>query len=74
LTSAEPRSNRQLGKRFCDQAYAMEELIAELEAAFLCADLRITGEPRADHAYPAPRLAVLKGQQEGDLHCGIQGV
>jgi antirestriction protein ArdC len=34
--SAEPRSNRQLGKRFGDQAYAMEELIAELEAAFLC--------------------------------------
>src|SRR5208337_4644227 len=49
-TSAEPRCNRQLGKRFGDQAYAMEELIAELGAAFLCADLHITGAPRADHA------------------------
>ena len=38
---AEPRSNRQLGKRFCDQAYAMEERVAESGAAFLCADLRI---------------------------------
>ncbi len=49
-TSAETRCNRQLGKRFGDAAYAMEELIAELGAAFLCADLGITDEPRADHA------------------------
>ena len=28
----------------------MEELVAELGAAFLCADLRITDEPRVDHA------------------------
>jgi antirestriction protein ArdC len=41
----------------------MEEL-AELGAAFLCADLRITGEPRADHAqYFASRLAVLKADK-----------
>jgi antirestriction protein ArdC len=66
--------NRQLGKRFGDQAYAMEELIAELEAAFLCADLRIADVPRADRACLAPWLAVLKGQQEGDLHRRIQGV
>jgi antirestriction protein ArdC len=45
-TSAEPRCNRQLGKRFGDQAYAIEELVAELGAAFLCADLRIADEPR----------------------------
>lgn len=49
-TSAETRCNRQLGKRFGDEAYAMEELVAELGAAFLCADLRVTDEPRADHA------------------------
>lgn len=30
--------------------FAMEELVAELGAAFLCADLRITDEPRVDHA------------------------
>jgi antirestriction protein ArdC len=49
-TSHKSRCNRQLGKRFGDDAYAMEELVAELGAAFLCADLRITAEPRADHA------------------------
>ena len=50
-TSAERRCHRQLGKRFGDQAYAIEEVVAELGAAFLCADLRITDEPRADHAH-----------------------
>jgi antirestriction protein ArdC len=29
----------------------MEELVAELGAAFLCADLQITDEPRDDHAH-----------------------
>ena len=60
-TSAESRCNRQLGKRFGDQAYAMEELVAELGAAFLCADLHITDEPRVDHAqYLASWLSVMK--------------
>jgi antirestriction protein ArdC len=64
-TSAEPRCNRQLGKRFGNQAYAMEELIAELGAAFLCADLHITAAPRADHAqYLASWLAVLKADKK----------
>jgi antirestriction protein ArdC len=39
----------------------MEELVAELGAAFLCADLDLTLEPREDHAaYLANWLAVLK--------------
>jgi antirestriction protein ArdC len=64
-TSPESRCHRQLGKRFGDRAYAMEELIAELGAAFLCADLQITGEPRADHAqYLASWLAVLKADKK----------
>ena len=46
-TSAQTRCNRQLGKRFGDDAYAMEELVAELGAAFLCADLGITDASRA---------------------------
>jgi antirestriction protein ArdC len=65
FTSNESRCNRQLGKRFGDQAYAIEELIAELGAAFLCADLRITDEPRADHAqYLASWLSVLKADKK----------
>jgi antirestriction protein ArdC len=64
-TSHESRCNRQLGKRFGDQAYAMEELVAELGAAFLCADLDIADEPRADHAqYLASWLSVLKADKK----------
>lgn len=60
-TSPASRCNRELGKRFGDQAYAMEELVAELGAAFLCAELGISCEPRVDHAqYLAAWLAVLK--------------
>jgi antirestriction protein ArdC len=58
------RCNRELGKRFGDRAYAREELIAELGAAFLCADLGITPEPRADHAaYIASWLTVLRNDK-----------
>lgn len=64
-TSAEARCNRQLGKRFGDDAYAMEELVAELGAAFLCADLAITDAPRADHAqYLDSWLRVLKADKK----------
>jgi len=33
-----------------DTVYAMEELVAKLDAAFLCADLGLASEPRPDHA------------------------
>jgi antirestriction protein ArdC len=36
-TSHPKRCDRQLGKRFGDDAYAAEELIAEIGEAFLCA-------------------------------------
>jgi antirestriction protein ArdC len=40
----------------------VEELVAELGAAFLCADLELSLEPRADHAsYIASWTQVLKG-------------
>ncbi len=61
----ETRCNRQPGRRFGDDAYAMEELIAELGAAFLCADLRITDEARADHAqYLDHWLKVMKSDNK----------
>lgn len=41
--------------------YDREELVAELGAAFLCADLELTPEVRDDHAsYIATWLTVLK--------------
>jgi antirestriction protein ArdC len=55
------RLNREFGKSFADEVYAQEELVAELGAAFLCADLEVTNQPRADHAaYVATWLKVLK--------------
>jgi antirestriction protein ArdC len=53
--------NREFGKRFGDMAYAAEELVAELGAAFICGHLGISNEPRPDHAqYLASWLKVLK--------------
>jgi antirestriction protein ArdC len=55
------RLGREFGKRFGDKAYAFEELVAELSAAFLCADLGVSNEPREDHAqYVASWLTVLQ--------------
>jgi antirestriction protein ArdC len=60
-TGAQHRLNREFGKRFGDQAYALEELVAEIGAAFLCAEFGIASEPRPDHAqYIANWLKVLK--------------
>jgi antirestriction protein ArdC len=61
-TRHESRLDRDLGrKRFGDAGYAMEELVAEIGAAFLCADLGIAPETRPDHAaYIASWLKVLK--------------
>lgn len=48
-------------KRFGDAGYAQEELVAELGAAFLCADLGLTLEDRPDHAaYIASWLKALR--------------
>jgi antirestriction protein ArdC len=56
------RLDRSFGqKRFGDDDYAMEELVAELGAAFLCAGLELRNCPRADHAsYLAHWLGILK--------------
>jgi len=61
-TGHSTRLDRQFGKRFGDAAYAFEELVAELSAAFLCADLGVSNQPRTDHAeYVASWLRVLRG-------------
>ncbi len=52
-------------RAFEPKPYAMEELVAELGAAFLCAELGITLEPRLDHAqYLASWLSVLKADKK----------
>ena len=59
------RLDREFGrKRWGDEGYAMEELVAELGSAFLSADLDLTPEPREDHAaYIASWLKVLKNDK-----------
>jgi antirestriction protein ArdC len=59
------RLDREFGrKRFGDEGYAMEELVAELGSAFLSADLELTPEVREDHAaYIASWIKILKNDK-----------
>ena len=45
-SGSEKRLAREFGKRFGDRAYAADELVAELGAAFLCARIGIEGKLR----------------------------
>jgi antirestriction protein ArdC len=86
-TRHKSRLDRDLGrKRWGDAGYAMEELVAELGSAFLCADLDLTPEIREDHAaYIVSWLEVLKNdkraifsaaahaQKAADYLAGLQG-
>ena len=56
------RLDRDFGrKRWGDEGYAMEELVAEIGSAFLCAELGVTLETREDHAsYIDSWIQVLK--------------
>ena len=61
-TKAPARLDRDFGrKKWGDEGSAMEEVVAELGAAFLCADLELTPQIREDHApYIASWVKVLK--------------
>jgi len=63
-SGAEHRLNRDMKGRFGTEAYAMEELVAELGAAFLCCELGLPTDPRKDHApYIASWLKALKNDK-----------
>lgn len=63
-TGHKARLAREFGKRFGSQAYAFEELVAEMGAAYAMARLGIGAEPREDHAsYLASWLKVLKSDK-----------
>jgi antirestriction protein ArdC len=63
-SGAPHRLARDLSGRFGSDAYAAEELVAELTAAFICGDLGLAVEPRPDHAaYVASWLNVLRGDK-----------
>jgi antirestriction protein ArdC len=61
-TRHKSRLDRDFGrKRYGDEGYAIEELVAELGSAFLSADLDLTPEVRDDHAaYIGSWIKVLK--------------
>lgn len=64
-TSHKSRLDRSFGReRWGDEGYAREELVAELGAAFLAADLGLCIEPRPDHAsYIASWIKVLQNDK-----------
>lgn len=67
-TGAPNRLARQGGKKFGDNGYATEELVAELGAAFLCTEFGIATADKGDHAsYIDHWLKVLKENK----HCII---
>ncbi len=60
-TGHESRLDRQFGKRFGDQAYALEELVAELGAAFTAGSLGMVDSTIDTHAsYVSSWIKVLK--------------
>ena len=64
-SGAEHRLNRDHGKRFGDEAYAFEELVAEIASGILCAELGISSSLREDHVqYIAHWLDILKGDKK----------
>ena len=69
------RCDRELSKRFGDNAYAAEELIAELGAAFTCAHLGLSTEPREDLHFPLDGiilvLVVLRFVEADGQRCGV---
>lgn len=63
-TGHESRLNRQFGKRFGDEAYAFEELVAELGAAFTVGQLGMVDATIEDHAdYVQSWVRVLKNDK-----------
>jgi antirestriction protein ArdC len=63
-TGAPHRLDRDFSKRFTNQAVAAEELVAELTAAMIMADLGLGASPREDHAaYIASWLEALKNDE-----------
>jgi antirestriction protein ArdC len=58
------RLDRTFGKRFGDQAYAMEELVAELGAAMICGELGLPTAVHDSHAsYIDHWLRILKAER-----------
>jgi antirestriction protein ArdC len=63
------RLARTFGKRFGDDAYAFEEIVASIGQAFICADLDLPSTLHDSHAsYVDHWLKVLKGDKTAIIH------
>ncbi len=72
-TGHESRLNRTFGQRFGDEAYSMEELVAELGAAFAIAELGIVSATIEAHAsYLDSWLRVLKSDKKAIFTAAAQ--
>lgn len=73
-TGAPHRLARDLTGRFGARAYAAEELVAELGAAFVLADLGLARTPHPDHAaYCASWAPLLRADPRALSHAAAQG-
>ena len=71
-TGHESRLNRNLKNTFGDQAYAKEELVAELASAFCCASLGFSKTITSNAAYIKNWLSVLKEDNKAVIRAANQ--
>lgn len=71
FSGAKHRLAREFGKRFGDNAYAFEELVAELSSAYLCAELNIPGTLRHPE-YLASWVTILRADAKALLTAGAR--
>lgn len=72
-TGSPARLNRQFGKRFGDDAYAFEEIVASLTQATLCAEYGLPNELHDSHAsYIHYWMKILRGDKTAILHAAAK--
>lgn len=65
------RCARTFGERFGDDAYAFEELVAEIGSAFLCAEHQVDGTLQHPE-YLAHWVGILKGDKKAIIHAAAK--
>ena len=72
-TGSPKRLGRQFGKRFGDDAYAFEEIVASLCQATLCAEYGLPNELHDSHAsYIHHWMKILRGDNTAILHAAAK--
>lgn len=67
------RLARTFGKRFGDKAYSFEELVAEISAGLICAELGLPNELHDSHAsYVGHWLGILRADKTAIIHAAAK--